>query len=128
MGWDSAMAESHESAETHDRVGHTSGHLVDDEVVDLTNVLVGRSVDLSTLDVFARNAFVVGMGGCACQVIWTAIDWLDGDGGHGRGRNRANAIRRKMFALLSDGGARQASNLLCSCIAWQLLCRAEKKA
>ena len=63
------MAESHESAKTHDGVGHTSRHLVDDEVVDLTNVLAGRSVDLSTLDVFARNAFVVGMGGGACQVI-----------------------------------------------------------
>jgi hypothetical protein len=42
-------------------LGHTSRHLVDDEVVDLTNVLAGRSVNLSTLDVFARNAFVVGM-------------------------------------------------------------------
>ncbi len=59
------MAESHESAETHNGVGHTSRHLVDDEVVDLTNVLAGRSVDLGPLDVFARNAFVVWMGGCA---------------------------------------------------------------
>jgi hypothetical protein len=44
--WDGivVMAESHESAETHDGVGHTSRHLVDDEVVDLTNVLAGRSV------------------------------------------------------------------------------------
>jgi hypothetical protein len=42
-------------------------------VIDLTNVLAGRSVDLGPLDVFARNAFVVGMGSCACLLMTFAF-------------------------------------------------------
>jgi hypothetical protein len=45
-----------EPAKTHDGVGNTSRHLVDDEVIDLTYVLAVRSIDLGPMDVFARNA------------------------------------------------------------------------
>jgi len=88
------MAESHESAETHNGVGHTSRHLVDDEVVDLTNVLAGRSVDLGPLDVFARNAFVVGRGGCVRCLL---ADVANAAGDVRAGRPRSD--HRKALAL-----------------------------
>jgi hypothetical protein len=33
-----AVTETHEAAEAHDSVGHASGQLVDDEVIDLTDI------------------------------------------------------------------------------------------
>ena len=40
------MTEPEESAKTHDGISNASGQLVDDEMIDLTDVLATRSVDL----------------------------------------------------------------------------------
>jgi hypothetical protein len=39
------VAETHETAKAHDRVGHASGQLVDDEVIDLTDIPAMGSID-----------------------------------------------------------------------------------
>jgi hypothetical protein len=65
-----AVTEPHEAAKTHDRVGHASGQLVDDEVVDLTDIPVIGSIDRGSMDVFARNALMVWMNSCACHGLF----------------------------------------------------------
>jgi hypothetical protein len=41
-----AVAESQEAAETHDGVGNSTRHLIDDEVIDLTYLLAISAIDL----------------------------------------------------------------------------------
>ena len=47
------VAEAHEPTEAHDRVGHATGGLIDDQVVDLTDIFVARTLHFRAMDVFA---------------------------------------------------------------------------
>jgi hypothetical protein len=62
-----AVAETHETAKAHDGVGHAPGQLVDDEMIDLTDIPAIGSIDRGSVDVFARNASMVWMSSCACH-------------------------------------------------------------
>jgi hypothetical protein len=64
-----AVAKTHETAKAHDGVGHASGQLVDDEVIDLTDIPALGSIDRGSVDVFARNSSMVWMSSCACHGI-----------------------------------------------------------
>jgi hypothetical protein len=47
------VAETHEPTEAHDRVSHATGRLIDDQVIDLTDVFVARTLDFGAVDIFA---------------------------------------------------------------------------
>ena len=64
-----AVAEPHKAAKTHDNIGDTTGHLVDDEVIDLTDFLAIGAIDLGPVDVLARNALMIRMSSCASHGI-----------------------------------------------------------
>src|SRR5262249_48818049 len=64
-----AVTETHEAAKAHDGVGHASGQLVDDEMVDLTDIPAIGSIDRGSVDVFARNASMIWMSSCACHGV-----------------------------------------------------------
>jgi hypothetical protein len=62
--WIMAVAQSQKSSEVHDRIGHAAGYLVDDEVIDLTDVLAVGAEYLGSINVFTGNAPMIGMSGC----------------------------------------------------------------
>ena len=47
------VVEPHKPTETHDRIGDAAGSLIDDQVIDLTDVFVARTVDFGAVDIFA---------------------------------------------------------------------------
>ena len=50
-----AMRQSEETAEPHDSLGDSTRDLLDQEMVNFSNRLFARAVDLSPLDIFARD-------------------------------------------------------------------------
>ena len=62
-----AMAEPQESTEAHDRVGDTAGELIDHQMVDFTDLLTVRFIDVGAFDIFARDKLMVGMDGAGCH-------------------------------------------------------------
>src|SRR5262249_50844517 len=69
--WDGivAVAETQEAPKAHDGIGHASRQLVDDEVIDLTDIFAIGSIDRGSVDVFTRNTLMVGMSSCACHGV-----------------------------------------------------------
>jgi hypothetical protein len=63
------VPESHETTEADDGVSDPPRQLIDDEMVDLTNVLSICSVDFGPMDVFAGDTLMVWMCGCASHDI-----------------------------------------------------------
>src|SRR4029453_12739073 len=49
-----AVTEPEESAKAHDGIADATGHLVDDNMIDLADVLAVSPIHLRSLDVFAR--------------------------------------------------------------------------
>src|SRR5437016_3245875 len=48
-----AVVETHKTTEAHDRIGNTTGGLVDDHMIDLTDLLVADAVHFGAMDVLA---------------------------------------------------------------------------
>jgi len=64
-----AVAETHEAAKAHDGVSHASRQLVNNEVIDLTDIPALGSIDRGSVDIFARNASMVWMSSCTCHGV-----------------------------------------------------------
>jgi hypothetical protein len=57
-----AVTQANKSAKAHDGIGYATRHLVDDEVINLTDILSTCPIDLGSLNVFARDALMIRMG------------------------------------------------------------------
>src|SRR5436190_13191257 len=60
------VAQSHETSETHDRIGYVAGLFVDHQMIDFTDLFTLSVENIGSFNLFRRNQIMIGM--CALHL------------------------------------------------------------